>query len=88
MVWSAEIHTWVLVVPHSLQTVVFNWLKLFYAHCSESTKEAFAKYEVKLERDYAATVGERATNRGLHDLDHRRCLEGRRNKFVKVPKQL
>ena len=86
--WSAEVHEWVLVVPYSLQSVVFQWLSSFYAQCNESTRKAFAKYEASLKRNYAATVGERATNRGLFDLQHRRCLEGRRNKFVKVPKTL
>ena len=86
--WSSEMHTWVIVVPHSLQVVVYNWLKDFYAHCNEPTKQAFAKYEASLNRDYAATLGERATNRGLFDIQHRQFLEGRRNKFVKVPKPL
>ena len=86
--WSSETHTWVIVVPHSLQIVVYNWLKDFYAQCNEPTKQAFAKYEASLNRDYAATVGERATNRGLFDIQHRQLLDGRRNKFVKVPKPL
>ena len=86
--WSSETHTWVIVVPHSLQIVVYDWLKNFYAQCNDQTKEAFAKYESSLTRDYAATVGERATNRGLFEIQHRQCLDGRRNKFIKVPKPL
>ena len=86
--WSAETHMWVLVVPQSLQMVVYDWLKDFYAKCNESTKDAFAKYEMSLNRDYAATMGERAMNRGLFDVQHRQFLEGRRNKFVRVPKPL
>eukprot|EP00966_Prymnesium_polylepis_P199775 4629996-Prymnesium_polylepis.2 len=84
--WSAETHTWVLLVPHALQSVVFNWLKVYYSKCNDSTREAFAKYEINLERDYALTVGERALNRGLHNLKHRQPLNGRRNKFAKAPK--
>lgn len=84
--WSLETHTWVMVVPHSLQIVVYNWLKDFYAQCNDQTKQAFTNYEATLDRDYAVTVGERATIRGLFDIQHRQCLDGRRNKFVRVPK--
>tara|TARA_B110000046_G_scaffold90577_1_gene98559 strand:- start:794 stop:1360 length:567 start_codon:yes stop_codon:yes gene_type:complete len=88
MGWSADVHTWVVVLPFSLQTVLCNWLQTFYQQCDETTKAAYAKYEQALTRDYAATVGERATERGLFDVHHRRALDGRRNHFVKVPKAL
>jgi hypothetical protein len=88
MGWSADAHTWVLILPFSLQTVLYNWLKTFYAHCDENTRLAYAKYEETLTRDYAATVGERAKKRGLLDVHHRGVLAGRRNHFVKVPKPL
>ena len=85
--WSTAMHAWVLVVPQSLQTVVYKWLKYFYAQCNESTKEAFARYETTLERDYATAVCELAMNRGLCDL-RRQCLGGRRNKFVRASNTL
>lgn len=86
--WSAEIHAWVPVIPGSLQCILHEWLKAFYTHCNSSTQLAYAKYEKSLERDYAMTAGQRASNRGLAEIDHRRFVEGRRNKFVKAPKRL
>ena len=54
--WSSETHTWVIVVPHSLQIVVYNWLKNFYAQCNDETKEAFAKYEASLPTDLPSSA--------------------------------
>ena len=86
--WSAQTQTWVPVVPLSLQVILSSWLSEFYArHCNKKTQDEYADYKKNLAlRDYANTQGQRATQRGIHLIRHRRGTQGRRNKFVVVPK--
>ena len=84
--WSSKAQEWTYVIPHSLQKVMFACLDNFYRQCDHATKALYTKYAESLERDYMATQGQRASERGLHDIAHRRGLIGRRNKFVIVPK--
>ena len=51
-----------------------------------NNKDTYLKYTKSLERDYMMTEGQRADDRGLNTIAHRRGLVGRRNKFVVVPK--
>jgi hypothetical protein len=84
--WSPKAQTLTYVIPHSLQKVMYEWLKQFYNKCDDSTKANFRKHDESLKRDYSATKGQRAYERGSHDIAHRRGNTGRRNKFVPVPK--
>ena len=86
--WSAQTHAWVPVVPVSLQTMLSAWLDYFYVQCCDKdTQDAYARHKDALAlRDYAETQGQRAAERGLHLIRHRRGVQGRRNKFVLAPK--
>ena len=84
--WSSKAQAWTYVIPHSLQKVMFACLDDFYSQCDHATKAIYARYTESLERDFMTTQGQRASERGLHDIAHRRGLMGRRNKFVIVPK--
>ena len=85
--WSAQTQSWVPVVPVSLQTILSAWLGEFYNYCDKDTQRAYAQYKKTLaHRDYAETQGQRAIQRGIHLIKHRSGVQGRRNKFVLVPK--
>ena len=85
--WSLQTHSWVPVIPVSVQARVFQWLDHFYNNYGNKfTRDKYMAYLDAINRNYQSTKNQRAHERGLFNLQHRRGLKGRRNHMVNVPK--
>jgi hypothetical protein len=81
MRWSTIAHTHVCIIPQALQGV----LEAFYQACNPSLAKPYLACAQS--RDYSATRGKRAEERGLSRRSHRIHATGRRAKMVTIPKK-
>ena len=73
---------WVVVLPWSVGRLV----RAYFEDVHKNNELPSVSKTEWSDRDYAATVGMRAAERGLASRPHRNGLLGRRNHFAPVPK--